>query len=299
MAAADAELGTSPVAAQVVTDSQPVSRADPLPFGAALGATADAGLGFVHTLETFVADLEQKARDNPNSYFAPGICKHCGTDLGSNPDDKAFAIAGGFLPLVCCEPCAKAGKIRIEAEQKAAYESQFAGIIPTEFIEWHQGKGNNTALAKAVEKLRLDPKKGLLLHGVSGTCKTRIMWQLVKKLVESPTPTTYLVLDAFELSTMPAIPKDAYFVQHLFIDDLGNEAEDFKAKKRFETSLLHLIRRRNDWHRPTTITTQLTGRDFMARFFNGAAAQAILRRWQDRMATIDTSANFNAPLKAA
>lgn len=292
MNAADAELGAPPSApVPAVEAHQPVHRDDPIPFAAALGS--------VHTLESFVAEQEARAAAQPNSYFAPGVCKHCGNSLGDAPEDKAFAIAGGFLPFVSCEPCAVAGKARIALEEKQAYEAQFAGIIPTEFIEWHQGKGNNQALAKALEKIRLDPKKGLLLHGVSGTCKTRIMWQVVKKLVESPTPVSYLVLDAFELSTMPSIPKDAYFVQHLFIDDLGNESEDFRNKKRFETSLLHLIRRRNDWHRPTSITTQLTGRDFMARFFNGAAAQAILRRWQDRMEPIDTSANFTPPVRAA
>lgn len=267
-----------------------VERADPIPFSAAFTPIQSPAASGPVTMADWLAEADRKMQKDPDGYFKPGICRHCGVDLGPNDDDKCFPIMGTFLPFVCCTSCATAGKAKLAQEEREAQEMRYAGIIPTEFLGWHTGKGNNQALATARDLLRREPKKGILLHGESGTCKTRILWHLVRDIVELPEPTTWLVLDAFELSTMPSIPKEAYIVQHLFIDDLGNEAEDFKNKKRFETSFLHLIRKRNDWHKATSVTTQLTGKAFKEKFFSGVTAAAILRRWEERMTPVNTSA---------
>ncbi|MDF3059336.1 MAG: hypothetical protein K0R17_3551, partial [Rariglobus sp.] len=165
-----------------------VERAEPIPFSAAMSPiqTADPAASGPVTMADWLADVDQKMKADPTGYFKPGICRHCNVDLGPNDDDKCFAILGTFLPLVCCPSCAHAGKAKLELEEKAAQEMRYAGIIPTEFLGWNTGKGNNQALAAARDLLRREPKKGLLLHGVSGTCKTRILWHLVKDIVELP-----------------------------------------------------------------------------------------------------------------
>lgn len=241
-------------------------------------------------MEEYIAVTDRKVRENPDGFYPLGICRHCGTSLGSAPEDKVIPVGVfGYLPNVCCAACSDKAKEMWEAEQRAAAELQFAGLIPTAFLRWDDSLGNTTAKARAFTRFGFDTKKGLVLHGTSGTCKTFILWQLVRLIVEENAKhqpeehKTWLVLDAFEIATK-GIPAEAERVHFLFIDDLGNEPTTTK----FETALLHLIRKRCDWHRPTTVTTQLTGKQFKEKFFSGAAAEAIMRRFHDATIPIDT-----------
>ena len=178
---------------------------------------------------------------------------------------------------MCCSSCSEAGKARIEAEDQLARANQFAGVVPAEFAHWDERRGNNAALARARGKFNPMTRRGMILHGTSGTCKTRIMWELAKQLVASPDAPSWLWVDSYDCATA-GFPAECGKVDFLFIDDLGNEPTSTK----FETALLRLIRKRNDWHKPTIVSTQLTGDAFKRRFFNGAAAEAILRRFGER-----------------
>ena len=126
----------------------------------------------------------------------------------------------------------------------------------------------------------------MVIHGVTGTCKTRILWQLVKRVLEQPENYTWLVLDGYEIATATTpFVKEAFFCDYLFIDDLGA----CPSSTKFVQALLHLIRRRCDWHRPIIVTTQLTGEAFKRRFFDDPASAAIVRRFRDRTDSIETS----------
>lgn len=195
---------------------------------------------------------------------------------------------------MCCDKCAEAGKTRLAVERQEANNARFRGLIPTEFIVWDTRLGNNPGLARARSAFSISNRKGVILHGTSGTGKTRILYQLVKFVCEQPEAFSWCVLDAFEAADK-GIPKEAYTCDFLFIDDLGNEPKSPK----FETTLLHLIRRRNDWHRPTSITTQLTPSAFKQRFCSGAAAEAIMRRFRERSVSVATDVATLMPTSAA
>lgn len=236
------------------------------------------------TVDEAAAGYERVFNADPGSCFQAGTCRHCGASLGTSTDDMVIPLgAFGFLPNTCCQPCAEAGKKRIVDEERKARAGMLAGIIPDDFLWWDEGRGNNAARARALGAFNMDNRRGMILHGTSGTCKTRLLWEMVKKVVESPNSPSWAFVDAYDAATA-GFPADAARADFLFLDDLGNEPTSTK----YETALLRLIRKRNDWHKPVFISTQLTGLVFKKRFFEGAAAEAILRRLNERTDKITT-----------
>lgn len=226
------------------------------------------------------------ARD-PEHTAEPSKCRHCGVSLGDKPEDLVIPMGRlGFLPNVCCESCSQAGKLRLAEEDRLARESRMAGIVPTEFLHWDEKWGNNDARAKALGKFSLTARRNMVLHGVTGSGKTRIAWELVKQLVQDIKPVSWHWLDAFEVS-QSGFPKEAKIAEWLIIDDLGNEQKKGWETK-WETELLYIMRKRTEWHKPIIITTQLTPQAFKQRFFNGTAAEAVMRRFSERVDSIAT-----------
>lgn len=249
---------------------QPTHRDEPISISAALAAPS---------LAEYIAAA---ARDYPSTPL--GICQHCGSSLGDKPEDKVIPIgAFGFLPNVCCQACSDKGKKRLAEEEAKERARAFGAFVPAEFVWWDEKRGNNAALAAARGKFNPATRRGLILHGGSGSCKTRIMWELVKSIAQLPNPPTWAWLDSYDAATT-GFPADASKAEFLFLDDLGNEPTSTK----FETALLRILRRRNDWHQPIFISTQLTGEQFKSRFFQGPAAVAILRRLSERTDKIAT-----------
>lgn len=225
--------------------------------------------------------LWQSDRDQ---WFQPGACRHCGASLGTTEADMVIPLgAFGFLPNICCQTCSDAGKARVEEEDRKARAGALSGVIPAEFSWWDDRRGNNEARARVMGAFNPEGRRGMILHGTSGTCKTRLLWELAKKVVELSTAPSWLFLDAYDAATA-GFPAEAARVDFLFLDDLGNEPTTTK----YETALLRLIRKRNDWHKPIFLSTQLTGVVFKKRFFEGAAAEAILRRLNERTDKITT-----------
>jgi DNA replication protein DnaC len=234
-----------------------------------------------------LAEWNAKIGAAPDDWYAPGTCRHCGTSLGDTDEDKVMSIgAFGWLPNVCCPSCATAGKERIAREERERLNAGFSGIIPAEFIYWDIAKGRNDVLAKVNGKFSFETRRGLTIFGPSGSCKTRIAWELVKRIVMQPQTYSWLFLDSYDCATV-GFPAEAGKVDYLVIDDLGNEPGGSK----FESGWLRLMRKRCDWHKPTIITTQLTAVDFKRRFFQGQAAEAIMRRLRERNDTINTDLN--------
>lgn len=234
---------------------------------------ADAAAGFSRLFD-----------EQPTEWFRPGTCRHCDAPLGDSPDDLVIPLgAFGFIPNVCCKACADRGQARLAQEDRKARSAAYSSIIPAEFIWWDDRLGNNAARARTFAVFKPETRRGLILHGTSGGCKTRILWEVVKTLVDLPSAPSWLFLDAYDAATT-GFPAEATRADYLFLDDLGNEPTSTK----YETALLRLLRKRNDWHKPTLISTQLTGVVFKRRFFEGAAAEAILRRLNERTDKVST-----------
>lgn len=257
------------------TFTQPRHRDEPLAMSEAI-----AGAFGEPDLEVYLAEHEAEERANPEHTNPLGVCRHCKAVLPS----KVIPMGRfGFLPNVCCDACADRGIADLAAKERQAQDARFASLVPAEFLHWDDAKGNKALQAAVNGRFSFTSRMGLVLHGPTGGCKTRLMWALVKRIAEQPENFTWLFLDVFECSTK-GFPAEADRVDFLFLDDLGNEP----AGTKWETSLLHLIRRRCDWHKPIFVSTQLTGAQFQGRYFNGAAAAAILRRLRDRATFIAT-----------
>jgi len=244
--------------------------------------------------ERFVARWQSEFERDPDNTFRPGMCARCGCSFGPNPEDWVLKLNVGGLdisrPIRYCDPCVKILLDGRAVTEKQIREEKFAKIIPVEFNSWDLRYGN-AALLAAVDKLYPSPdtepsllprgnfasRRGMIIHGTTGTCKTRVCWQIVKRMLCHSTDMTWFWCDSYDLATK-AVPSEAYWADWLFIDDLGNEPMSSK----YESALLRLVRERCNWHRPIILTTQLTGAGFKSRFFEGAAAAAIERRLRER-----------------
>jgi DNA replication protein DnaC len=264
-----------------INAEQPRSREDPV----AIAEAARMG----GTMADFIAKCEAEYAREPSNTYRLGVCRHCEKSLGTREEDKVMDLIPGraWLPNVCCQPCSDAGKARLAQEARDELSARFMGIIPTEFINWNEKLGNNEALAAARGAFSLENRKGLILHGPSGTGKTFIAWQMVRSVLEMPKAHSWAFHDVYDLAS-EGIPKEAARVDLLVLDDMGSEATDGATKRKFEAGLLRLIKTRSDWHKTTIVTTQLNGRDFKARYQSGSKAEAILRRLYQRCATIAT-----------
>ena len=250
------------------------------------------------SLQAFISEWEAERRRAPETTATLGVCARCKVSLGATDEDKVMRIGTwGFLPNICCRSCDDDGREKHRLEQAKAKTEQFSGQIPREFLEWDAAKGNNQARAKALAKFSISSRRGMVLHGSTGSCKTRIAWELVKRLAEQPDNFTWFWLDAFE-ATMGGFPKEAKTADWLILDDLGNsEKKGWETK--WETELLYVLRKRCDWHKPVIITTQLTPAAFKERFFNSVAAEAIMRRFRERTDSVATDASEMPPASGA
>lgn len=254
---------------------QPTSRDEPIPISAALGT---------QSRDDFIAATEAEAARYPGAYYTLGVCRHCDKSLGDGPDAKVIPLgAFGFLANVCCQACSDKGKQRIKDEYEEAERARYAALVPAEFVIWDERKGNNEARSAVMGRFGFDTRRGMMIHGPTGTCKTRLLWELAKLVASQPTALSWAFVDSYDAATQ-GFPADARKVKFLFIDDLGNEPTSHK----FESAFLRLMRWRNDHHLPVFVTTQLSGVQFKARFFHGPAGDAILRRLGERSDKVAT-----------
>lgn len=238
--------------------------ADPMPISAAAGRWFMQG---VHDPAT-------------GTHPTDGACKVCEKPLPDVLWRQIHAeLAPGWFPITCCDPCYEAAKI--DQERLRRNRELWASLCPTDFRpDWDNSKGDPKLLKRVMDwaakwdtKGRKQPKKGLVIHGDSSTAKTRACWHLYRRLCEEGVGV--LMVDAFDL--VEETPKEAFTVDCLIIDDLGNDAMDFRKEQR----LLRLFRVRAQWHRPFVVTTQFTGSDLVARFKQEATGEAVVRRLRD------------------
>ena len=84
--------------------------------------------------------------------------------------------------------------------------------------QWNPSIGNNALHTEVFKRLSLSTNRGVVMHGGSGKCKTRIAWEIIKSVEENPPFNGYFWkwFDSFELS-MKSIPQEAYNA-HLLAD---------------------------------------------------------------------------------
>lgn len=220
--------------------------------------------------------------DDPQAHAHPfeGKCKVCDKPLeGQLWRQIDHRLAPGYFPINCCDVCFEEAKV--DHERLRRNREAWERLCPTEFrTDWDNAKGSQALFKRVMDwgnewnvAEQKAPKKGLLIHGDSSTAKTRICWQLCRKLAEEGVP--FLFIEAMDL--LDELPKAAFHVPCLVIDDLGNDSLDYKKEQR----LLKLLRSRSQWHRPYVVTTQYVGSDLVARFSQEPAGEAVVRRLRE------------------
>jgi DNA replication protein DnaC len=180
-----------------------------------------------------------------------------------------------------CEPC---------ADKRDANMVTWLTICPYEFRTTKEG--GNTRLEKmdaACPSWRgiLDWKfspKGLLVRGVSGRCKTRAMWRLLRRLFDERRKIIALSSAQFDRQCRDAggnFTLSAWFdrlatADVLFIDDLGKGSWTQNTEAQF----FDLIDQRTREGRPILATTNDSG-DSLAARLSEDRGEPLIRRLRD------------------
>lgn len=230
-----------------------------------------------------LAIWQQGFASKPDEWHEPGKCRYCAAVIP--PPYFVESKTGAYRhAITVCEPCVVTKRAEYDAEQARQARANLNRFCPPDFADnWNPTLGNERLRLEAFKAFSVSMRHGLVIHGTSGSCKTRVAWEIIKDIEARPPGEgfSWRFLDGFDLAAK-GIPAEAYAVPLLVIDDLGNEPPGTK----WETGLLHMLRKRCDYHRITIVTTQLTGAQFAARFFNGASGSAILRRLMQRCTAV-------------
>jgi len=139
-----------------------------------------------------------------------------------------------------------------------------------------------------------DEKSSLILHGESGTCKSRAAWMLFNRLwlKHYPAKSLFLQMRRFEgLIEKGFDDRDHGKVLDILIscpvlvlDDLGKE----RLTQRLESDLFAVIDERTANLKTTIITTNYTGDKLLERFQNKETGVALVRRIRDYFVAISS-----------
>jgi hypothetical protein len=159
----------------------------------------------------------------------------------------------------------------------------------------------STDYAKLTEKMRLvcdwdipssikdieSGKVSLLVHGTSGTGKTRAAWIVFQKLWQKnyPKSSKFLTMRELEGMLLTSFKKENHDevmrflinVNILVLDDLGKE----RLTQRMESDLFAIIDERANNMKTTIITSNYNGQSLLERFSNEETGHAIVRRLRD------------------
>ena len=212
-------------------------------------------------------------------------CRRCGGIY------KTYEPAGVIQDLIC-PSCIQAEEAKGRARER---EKAFLKLCPpamaaTVIEKLPAWADNPASVQKALAWNPTPEKPMLILHGVTGRGKSRLMWQVLRRLaVEAGLPPAYF--GAGELSPavsaawadMKAEPLVASLkaAKVLAFDDLDKDRLSPKA----EEALFAAISHRCDYGKPTIITTNLTGEPLVARM-SAEMGTALLRRLREFSVTI-------------
>lgn len=198
-------------------------------------------------------------------------CKVCGGAFEwVCPPRKDIAPAlfdGDSLRIVpgMCYECAKPTK------RKPYAKVQWEHICPPMYQDTEPGKLPNQSASNIILEWKYNPK-GLLIHGKTGSGKTRTVWLLILKILEAGKTVTAYDCTGFGQKVrekfMQGRGAEVQWLQWLvdadvfFLDDLGKE----KLTDRVAEQLHALLEKRSSALKPTIFTTEFTGVDLENRF---------------------------------
>lgn len=222
-------------------------------------------------------------------------CKDCGQQftIEYDPDALFARVLARVTEAVCiCEKCGIAAK-KIDEEREANERREhilkeriraFEKLCPPEFRQPLDHRLPKAALphVDSVVGWEFNPK-GLLLMGQTARAKTRLVWQLLRRLYidekrslsvfDSTRSFDLLCADAFLNGTARQWVEEQCAVDVLFLDDI----EKMKFTERPEVELFRIIDHRSKWWLPTIITTNATGAGLEAKMTENRGAPLVRR----------------------
>ncbi len=222
-------------------------------------------------------------------------CRECGQAI----KNQRTIVGSCEIIQRTCDKCLekeeeryrKEQQLRLQLARKRRYESICSKNMQT-FNP--QQSPSNHQLTERVLRWQKGPQ-GLLIHGATGSGKTRVLWQLIKRLIvdDGCTVKAYRATElarAIETSYRQPTGHDT-FIQSLIqaeifmLDDLGK----FKWTERVEADLFDIIDGRTANDKPILVTTQYVGETLAKRFLDPETASATIRRLREYCECIDFS----------
>lgn len=183
----------------------------------------------------------------------------------------------------CCDEYDRELKLREEAERHARNEERWCKLCPPSYRNTEPDRLPQKALVRAMEWRWCD--KGLVLHGKTGSGKTRIAYMLLRRLFDEGRRIRVMTAAEFRRGYgNAAMEGDSESwvagvsrVEALLLDDLGQT----KMTDSSEEALLDVLDVRCRNLLPTFYTTQYTGSDLLEQFTREQRGQAIIRRMRE------------------
>lgn len=223
----------------------------------------------------------------------PATCSVCGASFHYVPMIVGGVEIGG--PPFRCDRCEGEYLAKIEAEELEERRRAAAAGRARRLEAWRTRICPPRLLATDLQHPTLQAEnlqralawqygpKGLLLHGVTGTGKTRTLYLLCERLFveEGRTIEIFPACDfAFQLAKAYHDGADYRFIERcrtvevLALDDLGKE----KMTDRVQSDLFGIIDWRINYHRPILVTTNCDGDAFASRFPDPETAVPLIER---------------------
>jgi DNA replication protein DnaC len=215
-------------------------------------------------------------------------CQMCGRELGGAREVIVCGRTFRFGPSVC-DACADAREAKEQAGKDPS-RSRWERLCPELYrcndidrleADLHQ-KGYRVRWIQEVLRWQYGPR-GLMLTGPTGAGKSRVIWQLLRRLLDEEHRTgTALNAVTFRGGLQSAACKGATeeFVERLvrtdvlYWDDLGQ----MHLTGPVSEMLLHVIEQRTCASKPILATTQYSGEELDGQFERLQMGQAIRRR---------------------
>jgi hypothetical protein len=215
------------------------------------------------------------------------ICRVCGRTLGGAQRVVVCGRTFSFAPMVC-DACAEARESEAETQRKnpSRWERMCPALYQCTDIRRLENdlrrQGYDERWIEEVLAWQYEPC-GLVLNGPAGVGKSRVIWQLLRRLLgEEHRTGTALNAVTFRGGLQSAACESATeeFVGRLvrtdvlYWDDLGQ----MHLTGPVTEMLLHLVEQRACAGRPILLTTQYSGEELDAQFERPQMGVAIRRR---------------------
>lgn len=212
-------------------------------------------------------------------------CQNCS---GSFKTYENFSTETDLVCLSCTQ--AEKTKDRTQERERAFLKLCPPAMAATELHKLPSWQDNQDTVKRALAWEPTPEKPLLILHGVTGRGKSRLMWRVLRRLaIDEGLPPVYFGAGELSLSVSSAwadFKADALVhslkaARVLAFDDLDKDRLPPKA----EEALFAVISHRCDHGKPTVITTNLTGEPLIARM-SAELGPALLRRLREFSVTI-------------